>query len=320
MSRPWPTATECDSVDFMPRVMIDDYPHRLGGHCGSGALRDLIDWAGLGWDGPPTEALVFGLSGGLDFHWMRIPDSNPPFYVGGRTVELELDLCRRLGITVERRQTDDASEGWTWITDELHAGRPVMIWADILRLPYLRVRLTNTCHDIVVTGYDTETGVAYVADNDREEIQEVPLEDLAKARDSSGFPVPNRHGTFPMRFPEKLPDLLPLAREAASASAANLGPANEDPLADLLPDGVGYAGGLPGIRQFASDMARWPDDLPPETLTAAHRPPLPGGLHREGRHRWRPLPPPPSGLLPRDSDPHRRQALREGRRRLHGLR
>ena len=33
----------------MARVVLD-YPHRQAGHCGSGALRDLMEWeARLGW-------------------------------------------------------------------------------------------------------------------------------------------------------------------------------------------------------------------------------------------------------------------------------
>ena len=48
----------------MPRkILIKDYPHQIGGHCGSGAMRDLLHWHGLGWEGPPDEGLVFALGG-----------------------------------------------------------------------------------------------------------------------------------------------------------------------------------------------------------------------------------------------------------------
>ena len=51
----------------MPRrTLIQDYPHRMAGHCGSGAMRDLLHWHGLGWDGPPDEGLVFALGGAVD--------------------------------------------------------------------------------------------------------------------------------------------------------------------------------------------------------------------------------------------------------------
>lgn len=54
----------------MTTVLLD-YPHRKGGNCGSGAIRDLLDWAKLGWGGAPGEGLVFALSGALDFTYMR---------------------------------------------------------------------------------------------------------------------------------------------------------------------------------------------------------------------------------------------------------
>ncbi|KAB2352342.1 BtrH N-terminal domain-containing protein [Actinomadura rudentiformis] len=254
----------------MTATRLEDYPHRLAGHCGSGALRDLLDWAGLGWAGPPSEPLVFGLSGGLDFTFLQIPSLTPPVYLGGRTLDMEFDLCRRLGVDVERRETDDPVQGWAWVTAELDAGRPVMVWADILRLPYLRVRLTNTRHDIVVVGYDAAAGVAWVADNDREELQEVPMEALAHARDSHGFPHPNRHATFPMRFPGRLPDLLPIARDAAEDVVANMTGGNpasgESPL-----EIAGYSAGLAGVKDFAAEVAGWPERHAPETLAAMYR-------------------------------------------------
>ncbi|WP_106397905.1 hypothetical protein [Actinocorallia populi] len=52
----------------MTRVLIQDSPHRLGGHRGSGALRGLTGRARPGRPGPPGEAPTFGLGGGgLEF-------------------------------------------------------------------------------------------------------------------------------------------------------------------------------------------------------------------------------------------------------------
>ncbi|MBB2506475.1 hypothetical protein H5411_46160 [Amycolatopsis echigonensis] len=46
------------------RRVISDYPHQLAGHCGSGALRDLMQWARLSYDETPLdEGTVFGLGG-----------------------------------------------------------------------------------------------------------------------------------------------------------------------------------------------------------------------------------------------------------------
>lgn len=249
-----------------------EYPHRFAGHCGSGALRDLLEWAGLGWDGPPSEGLVFGLGGGLAFMYLRVPDLRPPVYLVGRNADLELDLCERLDIDVDERQTDDPDLAWRWITDELDGGRPVMIHADIAELPYLRVRLSNTRHDLVVIGYDDEVGTAWVVDNDREEVQEIPLEALARARSSGGFPDPARHATYPMRFPDTLPELHEAARDAAGASASVLRGSDGvlfDPLE--LPPTTVVGSGLAGVETFAEDIARWPELLDDEALGQALR-------------------------------------------------
>src|SRR3546814_20022312 len=62
-------ATDCSSTPPRPatrkgshmphKTLIEGYPHQIGGHCGSGAMRDLLHWHGLGWDGPPSEGLTF---------------------------------------------------------------------------------------------------------------------------------------------------------------------------------------------------------------------------------------------------------------------
>ena len=241
-------------------VVVHDYPHRVGGHCGSGALRDLLEWAGLGWGGqPPSEGLVFGLGGALAFFHVHMPGVQPPVYLVGRDIDLERDLCARLGIATERRQTDDPQQGWEWVVDELDGGRPVMVQADIAHLPYLRVRLANTRHDVVVIGYDPSAGTALVVDNDREQVQEVALGDLAVARASTGFPDPVRHATWPMRFPDRLPDLLPVARQAARASAQRMLDGS-GPLPDLLatPDDAALGVGVAGVAGFVEDLAGWP--------------------------------------------------------------
>lgn len=246
----------------MTSVRISDYPHERAGHCGSGALRDLLGWAGLGWDGPASEGLVFGLGGALAFIHLRATTLDPSVYVVGRNLDLEPDLCARVGIVTERRQTDDPERGWEWVAAELEAGRPAMVQADIADLPYLRVRLSNTRHVVVVIGYDLDRQVAWVVDNDRDEPQEVGLAALATARAAVGFPDPVRHATWPLRFPERLPDLLPIARDAAAASARSMregGGVLFDP-AGLPPEAV-MGSGLAGVESFARDVAGWPDML-----------------------------------------------------------
>jgi hypothetical protein len=228
------------------------YPHRRAGHCGSGSFRDLLEFHGLSWSEEPlSEGMAFGLGAGLGLAYFELPEIDPPLYLVGRTAGLERDCCTHLGIGLDLRQTDDPDEGWRWLRDELDAGRPTMIWADIGHLDYLRVRLRMTMHDIVVTGYDEREGVALVADNDRDEIQRCSLEALARARHSRAFPAPNRHGTWVMDFPGRLPD----ARGALSAAIAKA-------VTNMREGGLGLHGGevpsgLDAVHAFAASYPEW---------------------------------------------------------------
>lgn len=122
-------------------------------------MRDLLQWHGLGWDGPPDEGLVFALGGDLGLSYLRSDDLVPPMYLVGRGADFEIDLPRRLGGQVEVLTTDDPAEGWSWVRDDIDAGRPSLVWADIAELPYLRVKLQMSRHDIVVIGYDEIGGL-----------------------------------------------------------------------------------------------------------------------------------------------------------------
>ncbi|HKY57902.1 MAG TPA: BtrH N-terminal domain-containing protein [Aeromicrobium sp.] len=247
----------------MPRrTLIPGYPHRIGGHCGSGAMRDLLHWHGLGWDGPPDEGLVFTLGGALGLSYLRSNDLVPPLYLVGRGADFEVDLPVRLGGRVQILTTDDPDEGWSWVRDEVDAGRPSLVWGDIAELPYLRVQLQMSRHDIVVIGYDDAKQVAHVVDNDRAEVQDVPLEALARARSSTAFPQPTRHCTYRITWPRSLPDLKEVAASAFSQSATNMRAPSRDGIADPTTATVG-AEGLKAVALFTDDVTTWaelPDD------------------------------------------------------------
>ncbi len=247
----------------MPRrTLIQNYPHRMGGHCGSGAMRDLLHWNGLGWDGPPDEGLIFALGGALGLSYLRSTDLFPPLYLVGRGADFEVDLPLRLGGHVQVLTTDDPEEGWSWVRDELDAGQPSLVWGDIAELPYLRVQLQMSRHDIVVIGYDEERELAFVVDNDRADVQEVPLEALARARSSTAFPQPTRHCTDRITWPRSLPALEEVAAGAFRQSAANMRDPSPHSIADPTTAALG-AEGLEAVDLFAADVATWaelPDD------------------------------------------------------------
>ena len=238
-----------------------DFPHRRAGHCGSGALRDLMELHQLDYGaGPLSEGAAFGLAGGLGFLYLEMPGMKPPIYLVGRTADLARDVSEHLGIGLDVRETEDPEEGWRWVRDEIDAGRPPMVWADIGHLEYLRVRMHNTRHDIVIVGYDENEGIAWVADNDRDELQACSLDSLATARSSDGFPGPNLHTTFFYEWPESLRKPAEATRLAIERAVANMRDGG-DAIA-----GLAGAFGLEGIERFTAAYPTWPEtfgeDLP----------------------------------------------------------
>lgn len=239
------------------------FPHQRAGHCGSGALRDLLELHRLDYGaGSLSEGAVFGLGGGLGFLYLEMPTMTPPVYLVGRGADLERDIAEHLELGLEVRDTDDPQTGWQWVRDEIDAGRPPMVWADIGHLDYLRVRMHNTRHDIVVAGYDEAEGIAWIADNDREELQRCSLESLARARNSDAFPGPNRHTTFVYEWPDQLRPPEEATRRALRRAVANMREGGE-PVAGLT-----GAFGLAGIDAFATRYPEWPATFGEELASA----------------------------------------------------
>ena len=230
-------------------------PHVSGGHCASSAFRDLLEHNGLSFTGEPlSEAMVFGLAGGLDFRFGTPERMDPPVWITGRSATLETDLCAHIGADAQLRQTDDPDVGWRWVTDKLDRGEPALIWADIHELSYLQVHLHNTWHDLIVVDHDPERGTATVLDFAFDEPQECTLESLARARSADAMPAgANRHATWFVDFPEALPDARAAIVAAVGRAIANMRPDPEQ-------DPYRWLGepGLAGLDLFVEDFATWP--------------------------------------------------------------
>jgi hypothetical protein len=244
------------------------FPHRLGGHCGSSALRDLLEFHRRDYGcGALNEGFVFGVSGGLGFLFVGAPGMRPPLYVVGRCADMERQFAEHFGLGLDVRETDDPLEAWALVKREIDAGRPPMVWADIGHLEYLRVRMHNTHHDIVVVGYDESEGYAVVADNDRAELQRCSLTSLARARDSRAFPGANRHRTFLYDFRRPLRDPHAAVRDGVACAVSNMRGAGRQV------EGFSGAHGLLGVEAFAQSYGRWPevfeDDLKSAMLALA---------------------------------------------------
>ncbi|EHN09162.1 hypothetical protein PAI11_40190 [Patulibacter medicamentivorans] len=194
--------------------------------------------------------MVFGLSGGYGFFYAdQLP--GVPFYLVGRVGSMEYDVAAHLGAAAHIQSTDDPDEGWQAIKDAIDRGDPPLVWADIAHLEYLRVRMVNTRHAIVICAYDDDQQIAWVADNDRDELQPCPYPSLRRALNSDGFPSPNRSTRFRYDWPSTLPNLEDAVRAAAATTSANM---REEP--DVV-GGLRGTSGLAGVSHFVHAFPDW---------------------------------------------------------------
>jgi hypothetical protein len=94
------------------------------------------------------------------------------------------DAFDRLGVTTRVTETGGPGKAYQNLLDELSAGRPAVVWASRLRLPFLGCPV-QACdlwmHEFVVFDVDESAGIAYGSDRSAQPVT-IRLDDLAAAR------------------------------------------------------------------------------------------------------------------------------------------
>jgi hypothetical protein len=145
-------------------------------------MADLLRWAGI----EMSEAMVFGLGGGLGFQYCTREDSSPTRQIAGRAENIEMAVAERLELKLEEHRTDQLEEGWAGIRDTLDDGAPVMVRCEFAELPYGSSEMTCGDHRLVVVGIDESNDRVRVADPGFEEARTIDGEAFRGAYGSTG--------------------------------------------------------------------------------------------------------------------------------------
>lgn len=225
-------------------MILPDFEHLPGVHCGSTALANALRTSGV----ELSEAMVFGLGAGLGFCYLSSSELSPSHFFLGRAAHLERTACEVLGVDAVVRTADDPAIAWEGVRDALERGVAPILTTELSELPYWRTRTPFGGHRIVIAGHDPEREVALVADTDRPGLEEVPLEALARARASvappfgaPGNPWLEINGAT---RPRPLADAI---REALRRQAR-----------EMLLDPDGFEG-VSALERFAAELPEWPD-------------------------------------------------------------
>jgi hypothetical protein len=224
-------------------VILKRFEHRPGQHCGSTALADALRVQGV----HLSEAMAFGLGAGLGFYYLVSPALSPSHLFCGRTLHLEQTACDVLGVPARARTEDDPERAWEGVRAAVERGVAPILATELSELPYWHSRTRFGGHRVVLAGYDAARGVAFLADNDKPALEEVPLDRLARARATLAPPfiLPGN----PWLEVGPAADVRPLPEAVADALRRQA--------REFLLD-VDGAAGISALERFAAELPEWP--------------------------------------------------------------
>ncbi len=216
-----------------------DIPHQPGRHCGSSAIRDLLDFHGTSL----TEAMCFGLGSGLGITYLTLPDAPVPFLVHVRSLGYEERVFQALEVPFEWTSYSSMEEGAQALDDLLDQGRPALLLTDIFHLPYFASRTHFPGHAIVAWQRQPADDSILVTDTERPAPIPVARASLARARFAELPPFYHAGNLF---APPAIHARLSVER-VADAIRHN---------ARLLLEGGPHAG-VAALDTWLADLGRW---------------------------------------------------------------
>jgi hypothetical protein len=169
-------------------VILNDYKAFDGYYFQTGSIRNALEYQGAKaphTDKAYSEALLFGVSGGMNFgyFYFSYEGYDPQVNILTRnTFNLFEPILERLGVPIDMKQTTNEDKGRKNLIDALENGDAPIVFADMLILPYNGMKFDENywgMMPIVVYGY--ENGMAYIADRARVPLT-VPSDIFDKAR------------------------------------------------------------------------------------------------------------------------------------------
>lgn len=217
--------------------------HRTGLHCGSSAIRDLLEFHGI----CLTEAFCFGLGSGLGITYLKLGNGPVPYIVHVRSLGFEERLLTTIDPTMKWSTFESEGAATRYLNERLDVGKPALLLTDIFHLPYYGSSTHFPGHAIVAWRRDADSGQVLVTDTERPELLSVPEAKLTLARFSYQPPFIHLGNMYS-------PDHLTLDGVSLRDAARDAVRLN----ADLLLQGTECSGIL-AIAQWRKELPQWAD-------------------------------------------------------------
>lgn len=251
------------------KMILENFKPMHGYHCVSNSIRQVMYYN----NHRVSEEMIVGLSSALNFFYFEFENASAPM-IGGRIKigEMEANLAEMLGLSIKTKESKSPKKAFEELKKQIAGGQPAMIYADMAYLPYLNLPADYHFggHSIIVFGIDEEQNAAFVSDRDGAEYKVtlseneqpadyhiVPLDELAKARNSKEKPFPPANKLLQFDFTNyRQPEKEYIFRSIEKNSEAMLNP----PIKNL---------GLKGIKLFSEKLRSAWKEFDDETLKLA---------------------------------------------------
>ncbi len=238
------------------QALIENYRNLPGQHCGSAAMRNLL-YHHCGLELP--EAVVFGLGSGIESMYVRSEGFFPSEMIFGRSITMEYDAARSLGIDYREQPEFDNAKAWADVKKEVMEGRPAMLTGDIFFLDYRDYKVRFPAHRFVLVGFDDAKQVAWIADRVDPAPQKCSYKALSVSRNpKDGISTFNLWGKF---FDTQITrSLEQAARQALKISCGRmLGSdlSQAELLKSVADQSTQVTTGIAGLALFAESVGGW---------------------------------------------------------------
>jgi len=222
------------------------FKHTQSAHCESGVTANLFSHNDI----PLTEAMAFGIGGGLFFGYFPFIKVNylPLTTYRKRPGGIIKKCSKNLGVKIHRQKFHSPEKAMKALDHAISVGYPVGLQTGVYWLPYFppAMRFHFNAHNIVV--YGKKGNIYLISDPVFEEPVQCSYEDLLNARFAKGSLAPNGHMYYLLNHSKQ-----PNKTVAALMGVREISRTMLTPFLGLI--GVG------GIRKLSRHIEQWPKKL-----------------------------------------------------------
>ena len=227
------------------KKILKNWKHIPGIHCGSVAIRDIINFYNIDY----SEEVCFGLGSGLGFYYSTSEVTSPSRSIHMRGPGMEVNFFNHFGIGLtDWSYENDPEKALSELIKSIDDNIPVLIQTDIFYLDYYDSSTHFPGHIVVVCGYDDENQIFYLSDTAFDEIKEVSYKSLIKARNSRFLPYPLSNNNIKVDLDSNNIELSKAVPEAIRKNAELMINGSEN---------LRGKSGLEVIKLWADDLPNW---------------------------------------------------------------